>query len=60
MLFNRGNGASCVTTGSDVPNVRVGISSTFDAEVVFVILGVRFLVGGFLLDEFPLLSLIHL
>ena len=59
VLLNGGNDTSCETNGSAIPSVRDGTSSIFDAGVVFVILGVCFLVGGFLFSEFPLLSFMH-
>ena len=60
VLLIGGNDASCETNGSAVPSVRDGTSSAFDAGVLFVILGVSFLVGaGFLFAKFPVLSFMH-
>ena len=60
VLLKGGNDATCEITGSAIPSIRDGTSSTFDVEVLFVILVVRFLGGGgFLLAEFPLLSFMH-
>ena len=60
VLLKGGSGTTCEITGSTIPSVLDETSSTFDAEELFVILDIRFLVGGgFLLVEFPLLSFMH-